>query len=104
MACEGLKVCRIENFKLGLKFGPSVWKAHLARTDVLVALSESKLRTVEAKIIKVNQRRKMQQEQARFQLQRLQLMYSELLSKNTQISIACQCLRDKLDRAGSVHT
>lgn len=93
--------CRIENFKLGLKFGPAVWKAHLARTDVFMTLSDSKLRTVEATITKVNQRRKMQQDQAKLQLQRLQTTYDELLRKNTHISLACFKLEVQIGQAGS---
>lgn len=94
-------VCRIENFKLGLKLGPAVWKAHLARTDMLVGSSEKRLRDVEARITKVNQRRKLQQERTRLQLQRLQTTYAELVGKNSQIILACDRLEHQLASVNS---
>lgn len=85
-------LCRVQNFQLAVKFGPAVWKAHNARTDVYINMAEKRLREVKAEITKVNQRRKLQQEQAKVTLDRLSKEYNDLVQRNIAIALACKKL------------
>jgi pre-mRNA-splicing factor SPF27 len=87
---------RVANFRLGVKFGPAVWKAHSARTDVYAKTVEKRLRDTEAEITKVNQRRKLQQQQAGQSISRLAKAYDELVQRNGEIAVACAQLEAKI--------
>ena len=84
--------CRVQNYKLAVKFGPAVWKAHNARTDVYLKMAKKRLSDVKGEIVKVNQRRKLQQEKAKVTIDRLQKEYHDLVRSNCDIALACKRL------------
>lgn len=84
--------CRVQNFKLAVKYAPAVWKAHNARTDVYMKKADSKLKEVKDEITKVNQRRKLQQEKEKLTLDRLSKEYQDLVQNNIKLAVACKKL------------
>ena len=86
-------MCRILNLKLATKHGPATWKAHNARTEALVKDCDRRLHAAEARITDTNRKRKLRQEQARGDLERLQAEYTNLLKKNMSIEVACCALK-----------
>ena len=90
--CTRFASCRILNLKLATKHGPATWKAHNARTEALVKDCDRRLHAAEARITDTNRKRKLRQEQARGDLERLQAEYTNLLKKNVSIEVACCAL------------
>lgn len=88
---------RVQNFKLAVKFGPAVWKAHNARSSVYLKIAKNRLKDVKEEITKVNQRRKLQQEKAKGTLDRLQKEYNDLVKSNCEIALACKKLEMERD-------
>lgn len=69
-----------------------MWRAHNARTTVICKHLDRDLKSVEQQIEAVNKRRKLRQEAAGPELERLWAEYQSLLQKNVEIEIACQPL------------
>jgi hypothetical protein len=78
--------------KLNVKHGGALWRAHNAHTDVLLHHSDQQLKQVGDRITKINQRRKLQQEKAKAEMDRLQSKYSDALKRNIEIEVACRGL------------
>jgi hypothetical protein len=91
------------NFKLGIKYGPAVWKAHNARTESLVKKCDLRMNAMTMKITSINQRRKLQQEKARVGLERLQAAYTNLVGKNASIVVACLRLEAEIQALTDEH-
>lgn len=90
---------RVQNFRLAVKHAPAVWKAHNARTDVYIKMAEARLKEVQAEITKVNQRRKLQQEKAKVNLDRLSKQYNDLVKRNIDMALACKKLELQKEQA-----
>ena len=97
---ESKDVRRVTNLKLGTKHGGPVWKAHNAHTAALLKDCERRLRETAERITKVNQRRKLQQDKARGELDRYASEYARVLKKNVEIEVACRNLQEKIDSTG----
>lgn len=93
--------CRVTNLKLGTKHGGPVWKAHNAHTDALLKDCERRLHATAERITKINQRRKLQQDKARAELDRYAGEYERVLKKNVEIEVACQKLEGEIEASGS---
>ena len=83
------------NLNIAVKHGPAVWKAHNARTDALIKDLDRRLHATEVRITDTNRKRKLRQEQARGELERLHAEYTNTLKKNIAIEIACRKIEDE---------
>jgi hypothetical protein len=60
------------------------------------------LQDVSHRITKVNQRRKLQQEKAKAEMDRLQSLYRDALKRNIEIEEACQWLEQEINDSKAV--
>ena len=80
------------NLELLQKYGANAWRVHNYQLEADLKTIQRNTEQVRQQILEVNRERKQDQTQAAASLQSLENKWSDLISQNLQVEIACAAL------------
>ncbi|KAI8375488.1 Pre-mRNA-splicing factor SPF27 [Blakeslea trispora] len=80
------------NLELLQKYGANAWRVHNYQLEADLQAIQHQTEQVRQQIVQINQERKQDQTQAAASLQSLENKWSDLISQNLQVEIACAAL------------
>jgi pre-mRNA-splicing factor SPF27 len=85
------------NLELLQKYGANAWRVHNYQLEQDLAAIKKNTEQLRNQILEINRERKQDQTQAAASLQSLENKWSDLISQNLQVEIACAALESEVD-------
>ncbi|ORY92214.1 Pre-mRNA-splicing factor SPF27 [Syncephalastrum racemosum] len=88
---------RLINLELLQKYGANAWRVHNYMLEAHLKRIQAANEDMKNKILQINRERKMDQTQAAGSLRSLEDKWSDLVSQNLQVDIACTALEQEVE-------
>lgn len=85
------------NLELLQKYGANAWRVHNYQLEQDLATIKKNTEQLRQQILEINRERKADQTQAAASLQSLENKWSDLISQNLQLEIACAALENEVE-------
>lgn len=85
------------NLELLSKYGANAWRVHNYQLETYLEYIKNNTERVRNQILNINKERKMEQTQAAETLASLENKWSDLISQNLQVEIACAALEAEVN-------
>ncbi|KAI7901998.1 Pre-mRNA-splicing factor SPF27 [Cokeromyces recurvatus] len=84
------------NLELLQKYGANAWRVHNYQLEADLAAIKKRTEELRQKILEINRERKSEQTEAAASLSSLENKWSDLITQNLQVSIACSALENEV--------